>query len=76
MPAAVNTRYDATVHLLSRTGLLALDARLDKEAERIFGYVRRVLADPIALEVSRAIVVKLGSWRGGRVVDCGSLENC
>jgi hypothetical protein len=57
MCASVTTRYDETVHLLSRVGLLALDARLEEEAERIFGYVRCVLADPVALEVCRAIVV-------------------
>ena len=62
MHAAVATRYDATVHLLSQVGLVALDGGLEDEAERIFGYVRRVLADPAPLEVSRAIVV-LGNGR-------------
>jgi hypothetical protein len=55
------------VHLLSRVGLLALDCGLEKEAERIFGYVRCVLADPTALEVSRAIVV-LENGRPGEAV--------
>jgi hypothetical protein len=57
MGAAITARYDGTVHLLSRVGLLALDCGLDKEADDIFGYVRRVLADPTVLDVSRAIVV-------------------
>jgi hypothetical protein len=67
MVAAITARYDGTVHLLSRVGLLALDCGLETEAEDIFGYVRRVLADPIALEVSRAIVV-LENGRPGEAV--------
>ena len=62
---SASTRYDALAHLLSRTGLLALDAGLEEEAERIFRHQRRVLADPIALEVSRAIVL----LRNGRALD-------
>jgi predicted Zn-dependent protease len=50
-------QYDAMAHLLSHVGLLALDAGLEEEAESIFRYQRRVLADPAALEVSRAIVL-------------------
>jgi len=57
MRDSATTRYDATVHLLSRVGLLALEAGLEDEAGRIFRYPRRVLVDPMALEVSRAIVV-------------------
>jgi hypothetical protein len=67
MGAAIRVRYDGTVHLLSRVGLLALDCGLEEEAEDIFGYVRRVLADPTALEVSRAIVV-LENGRPGEAV--------
>jgi len=62
---SASSRYDPTVHLLSRIGLLALGAGMDDEAERIFRYQRRVLADPSALEVSRAIVL----LRSGRALD-------
>jgi hypothetical protein len=51
------TRYDSVVYLLSRVGLLALSVGLEEEAECIFRYERRVLSDPGALEVARAIVM-------------------
>lgn len=53
----VPPRYDPLAHLLSRIGLVALDIGLDEEAERIFSCQRKVLADPHALEISRAIVM-------------------
>lgn len=50
-------QYDAVSHLLARVGLLALDAGMEGEAESIFRYVRKVLAEPAVLDVSRAIVM-------------------
>lgn len=50
-------RYDPLMHMLSRIGLMALDMGLDEEADRIFACQRRVLADPNALDISRAIVL-------------------
>lgn len=52
-----NPRYDPLMHLLSRIGLMAVDLGLDEEADRIFAAQRRVLADPHALDISRAIVL-------------------
>ena len=50
-------RYDAVSHLLGRVGLLAFAEGIDEAAEQIFAYLRRVLADPSALEVARSIVM-------------------
>lgn len=53
----ISPRYDPLMHLLSRIGLMALDLGLDDEADRIFACQRKVLADPHALDISRAIVL-------------------
>lgn len=52
-----DTCYDAVSHLLSRIGLLALSIGMDVESERIFRHQRRILADPSALDVLRAMVM-------------------
>lgn len=56
-PQAGSPRHEPLLHLLSHIGLLALDLGLDDEAERIFACQRKMLADPNALEISRAIVM-------------------
>jgi hypothetical protein len=48
--------YNATIHLLCRAGLLALCRRLDDPAGIILGFARTVLQDPVALDISCAMI--------------------
>jgi hypothetical protein len=48
--------YSATVHLLCKTGLLALCRKMDEAAESILSCARTVLHDPVALDISCAMI--------------------
>jgi hypothetical protein len=64
--------YNATVHLLCKTGLLALCRNMDEQAESILLFARGVLNDPVALDVSSAMIYSI---RGDVDLAVGLLEN-
>jgi Bacterial type III secretion protein (HrpB1_HrpK) len=51
--------YNATIHLLCKTGLLALCRHMDDDAQNILGFARTVLQDPIALDISSAMIYSM-----------------